>query len=216
MKQTRQKRSGDRMKPALCLHFFTALRPFFDRWWPSAASPSCDECDTNCCCLQIRQRRNGALLQVSFAQVTNIWPLTVLGDIGSIHRIEEWFRSSPYPPLPRQDRPNEPLPDNPISLDNHPTHNMHETCQSSCLTMPAHNELHGCSGACQSRNGASVRLSAIIHSFWKQSLSIQVSLGLQNEPDTCTHKASNVSDMVWYQSYVQKVLAHQRSGVGGR
>lgn len=30
--------------------------------------------------------------------------------------------------------------------------------------MLAHNELHGCSGA-------SVRLSAIIHSFWKQSLS---------------------------------------------
>lgn len=91
-----------------------------------------------------------------------------------------------------------PLPDNPISPDKHPAHNMHETCQSSCLTMPAHNELHGCSGASQSRNGASVRLSAIIHSFWKQSLSIQVSLGLQNEPDTRTHKARDVSDKVMY------------------
>lgn len=81
-------------------------------------------------------------------------------------------------------------PDNPISPDSHPAHNMHETCQSSCLTMPSHNELRGCSGASQLWNCASVRLSAIIHSFWRQSLSIQVSAGLQNEPKADTHTQS--------------------------
>lgn len=88
------------------LHFFTVLRPYFDKWWPSAASPSWDECGTNWRCLQIRQRWNDALLRGSFAQVTNIWPLTAFCDIGSINRIEEWFRSSPYSPLPRDGRPD--------------------------------------------------------------------------------------------------------------
>lgn len=86
-----------------------------------------------------------------------------------------------------------PLPDKPIS----PAHNMHETCQSSSLTMPSHNELRGFCAASQLRNCASVRLPAIIHSFWWQSLSIQVSAGLRNDG---MRKIDDVPSAAWSQS----------------